>query len=99
MNKSLDYVIIGAGPAGLQAGYFLKKAGLSFKVLEAASEVGAFFRKFPRHRKLISINKVHTGYTDENVRLRWDWNSLLSDELSPLFREVSQRYFPDADDL
>src|SRR5262245_32658770 len=56
MDKSLDYVIVGAGPAGLQTAYFLKKAGRSFVILERASEVGAFFRKFPRHRKMISIN-------------------------------------------
>jgi thioredoxin reductase len=97
MNKDLDYVIIGAGPAGLQAAYFLKKAGLAFKILEGGSEVGAFFRKFPRHRKMISINKVHTGVDEEEVKLRWDWNSLLSDDLSPLMRDFTDRYFPDAD--
>ncbi|HXU00234.1 MAG TPA: NAD(P)-binding domain-containing protein [Polyangia bacterium] len=99
MNKDLDYVIIGAGPAGLQTAYYLKKAGLSFKILEGGAEVGAFFRKFPRHRKMISINKVHTGVDEEEVKLRWDWNSLLSDELSPLMRDFSERYFPEADDF
>jgi thioredoxin reductase len=99
MQKTLDYLIIGAGPAGLQMAYFFKKAGLSFKILERGSEVGAFFRHFPRHRKMISINKVHTGTTDEEVRLRWDWNSLLSDGAGPLLRDFSQRYFPEADDF
>src|SRR5580765_3347682 len=97
MNKHLDYIIIGGGPAGLQTAYYLKKAELSYKVLEGASEVGAFFRKFPRHRKMISINKVNTGVDEEEVKLRWDWNSLLSDELSPLMRDFTERYFPDAD--
>lgn len=99
MNKDLDYVIIGAGPAGLQAAYFFKKAGLKFKILEGGAEVGAFFRTFPRHRKMISINKVNTGMDDEEVKLRWDWNSLLSDELSPLLRDFTHRYFPEADDF
>jgi thioredoxin reductase len=99
MNKDLEYIIIGAGPAGLQTAYYLKKAGLSFKILEGGAEVGAFFRKFPRHRKMISINKVHTGVDEEELKLRWDWNSLLSDELSPLLRDFTERYFPDADDF
>lgn len=92
-----DYVVVGAGPAGLQLGYFLKKAGRSFVILEAGESAGTFFRKFPRHRKLISINKVHTGYDDPEINLRWDWNSLLGDERVPLFKHYSREYFPQAD--
>jgi len=29
-----DYIIIGAGPAGLQLGYFMKKNDLDFLILE-----------------------------------------------------------------
>ena len=29
--------------------------------------VGAFFQQFPRHRKLISINKRHTGEYDRAI--------------------------------
>ncbi len=32
--KSFDVIIIGAGQAGLAAGYFLKKKGLSFVILD-----------------------------------------------------------------
>ena len=93
-----DYLIIGAGPAGLQLGYYLQQAGLDYLIIEATETAGAFFKDFPRHRKLISINKVHTGYDDPDVNLRWDWNSLLSDDADPLLlKDFSQEYFPCAD--
>ena len=56
----MDYLIIGAGPAGLQLAYFLQKAGRDYHLLEAGQGPGTFFRTFPRHRQLISSNKVHT---------------------------------------
>lgn len=96
---AVEYLVIGAGPAGIQAGYFLGKAGRDYLVVEAGESPGTFFRTFPRHRKLISINKVHTGWDDPELRLRTDWNSLLSDEGAPLFTAVTPRYFPDADDM
>lgn len=93
-----DYIILGAGPAGLQLGYFFEKAGLNYKIIERGSGVGTSFKKFPRHRKLISINKIHTGYDDAETNLRWDWNSLLNDE-EVLFKDFDEDYFPDADAL
>ena len=36
----LDALVVGAGQAGLAAGYHLKRAGLSFEILEARSEPG-----------------------------------------------------------
>src|SRR5262249_13761373 len=51
------------------------------------------------HRTLISSNKVHTGFTDPERNLRWDWNSLLCDEPRLLMKHYSTRYFPPADDL
>ena len=92
-------IIIGAGPAGLQMAYCLARRGEQYVVLEAAHEVGEFFTTFPRHRKLISINKVHTGFDDTEINLRWDWNSLLSDDDAMLFRHFSKKYFPCADDM
>jgi thioredoxin reductase len=97
--EKMDYLIIGAGPAGLQLGYLLAKAGRDFRILEAGSTPGTFFRQFPRHRTLISINKVYTGAKDDELKLRMDWNSLLSDDPNLLFARYSGRYFPAADDL
>ncbi|GGL94780.1 pyridine nucleotide-disulfide oxidoreductase [Streptomyces fumigatiscleroticus] len=94
-----DYLIIGAGPAGLQLAAALERDGADYVVLERGGVPGAFFTRFPRHRRLISINKVHTGYEDPELRLRMDWNSLLSDDPELLFTRYSPRYFPPADDM
>jgi thioredoxin reductase len=97
--EQVDYLVIGAGPSGLQAAYFLERAGRNYLVVEAGSAPGTFFTRFPRHRTLISINKVHSGWTDPEMKLRVDWNSLLTEEGAPLFSSFSRRYFPAADDL
>ncbi len=95
----LDYLIIGAGPAGLQLGYFFEKLGLDYLIIEAGEKAGTSFQQFPRHRTLISINKVYTGYENKDVNLRWDWNSLLNHSDEMLFKNYSKKYFPKADDL
>ncbi|WP_078951822.1 NAD(P)-binding domain-containing protein [Streptomyces sp. NRRL F-5755] len=98
-EETTDYLVVGAGPAGLQAGYFLQQAGRSYLIVEAGAAPGTFFTRFPRHRTLISINKVHTGWDDPELNMRTDWNSLLSDERTPLFTARTPRYFPAADEM
>ena len=93
----LDYLIIGAGPAGLQLGYFFEQTGRDYLILEAGDSPGSFFKKFPRHRQLISINKRYTGSSNPEFNLRMDWNSLLSDDPDLRFTEYSARFFPEAD--
>ena len=95
----MEYLIIGAGPAGLQLGYFLKQAGRDYLILEAGSQPGTSFLRYPRHGQLISINKPHTGTADPELNLRMDWNSLLSDDPELLFTRYTRRYFPRAADL
>jgi thioredoxin reductase len=94
----MDYVVIGAGPAGLQLGYFLQRAGREYLIVEAGPTPGTFYRTFPRHRRMISINKPHTGWHDAEKDLRVDWNSLLSDDPALRFTNYTSAYFPHADD-
>ena len=96
---TVDYLIIGAGPAGLQLAHLLERDGRDYLVLEAGPAPGTFFTTYPRHRQLISINKVWTGSDDPEFNLRADWNSLLTDDPALLFKNYSRRYFPDAADL
>ena len=58
-GDAVEYLVVGAGPAGLQAAYFLKKFGLDHAVVDAADGPASFFRKYPVGRRLISINKRH----------------------------------------
>ncbi|XP_070703914.1 FAD-dependent oxidoreductase domain-containing protein 2 [Pempheris klunzingeri] len=96
-TRHYDYCVLGAGPAGLQMGYFLSKAKRDYIILERNSGPGSFFNEYPRHRKLISINKIHTGRQNREFNLRHDWNSLLSDKPDLLFKRVSSDFYPHAD--
>jgi len=40
VRRSLEVVIIGAGQAGLEIGYYLKKAKRSFAILDGAPAIG-----------------------------------------------------------
>jgi thioredoxin reductase len=93
------YLVVGAGPAGLQLSYFLQRAGADYVTLEREAAPASFFRHYPRYRRLISINKVHNTTDDPEILLRWDWNSLLGDAAQPRFPDYSAEYFPHADDL
>ncbi len=97
-EREIDFLVIGAGPAGVQLAYFLKRAGYDYLVLEAHDRPGTFLEKYPRHGKMISINKVHTGYTDRASQLRYDWNSLLCDDDDFAFSNYSKDYFPSTAD-
>lgn len=96
-----EYLVLGAGPAGLQMGHHLSRAGHSYLILEGGDGPGAFFKSFPRHRTLISSNKVYTGFEDPEINLRFDWNSLLDEDGKGeiLFKQYSRRYFPPADEF
>ncbi|XP_065889903.1 FAD-dependent oxidoreductase domain-containing protein 2-like isoform X3 [Dysidea avara] len=92
-----QYCIIGAGPSGLQMGHFLQNAGRNYLIIERNHTAGSFFLHYPRHRRLISINKRYTGRTNKEFNLRHDWNSLISNNESLMMRHYSVDYFPTAD--
>ncbi|MEM7086878.1 MAG: NAD(P)-binding domain-containing protein [Bacteroidota bacterium] len=97
MKKKI--IIIGAGPGGVQLAYYLEKNNIDYLVLEKNDAPGSFFKKMPVHGTLISINKVYTGFDDPEVNMRYDWNSLLSDDNEVLFKHFSKDYFPSSDVL
>ena len=95
----IDTIIIGAGPAGLQLGYFLQRGNHEYLILERNEKAGSFFSKYPHTGKLISINKKYTGRDDPEFNLRHDWNSLLCDDPTFRFTSYSDDYYPDHKDL
>jgi len=97
--KSKDYCIIGAGPSGLQMAYFLERSGRDYILYERDPSPGWFYKIYPRHRTLISINKRHTGKKNKEFNLRHDWNSLLSDNEDLLIKKYSKEFFPPADTM
>jgi putative flavoprotein involved in K+ transport len=54
MNKKLDAVVIGAGASGLAAGYYLRRSGLRYKILEAAAEPGGSWPHYYDSLRLFS---------------------------------------------
>jgi len=94
-----EYCIVGSGPGGVQLAMFMERGGDDYVVLEKGPKSGMFFDKYPRHRQLISINKVYTGNGNTENNLRHDWNSLIVDDDSMLFKHWSQEYFPHADNM
>ncbi len=76
-----ENLIVGAGPGGLQLAYDFAKLGIEYILIERSDKAGSFFERYPRHRRLISINKVFSDAKSEEEKLRFDWNSLLCDNL------------------
>jgi thioredoxin reductase len=93
------YIVLGAGPAGLQMGYFLHQRNRDYLILEKQNTAGSFFARQPVHRNLLSINKKYNYFTEEEFNWRHDWNSLLSDDPEMRFTRYSDDLFPHADTL
>jgi thioredoxin reductase len=94
-----EYIILGAGPAGLQMGYFMEQAGHDYLMIEGNSCAASFFTQYPRHGTLISLNKCHNWFEEKEFNLRHDWNSLLTDDFSHMFPNYSQELYPKNSDL
>ena len=54
MTTPYDVLVIGGGQAGLAAGYHLRRAGLSFAILEGAAEVGGSWPHYYDSLRLFS---------------------------------------------
>ncbi|HRI79773.1 MAG TPA: NAD(P)-binding domain-containing protein, partial [Cyclobacteriaceae bacterium] len=56
MNKSLDMLIVGAGPIGLTCGIEAKKAGLSYFIVEKGCLVNSLFN-YPANMMFFSTSE------------------------------------------
>jgi thioredoxin reductase len=95
------YIIIGAGPAGLQSAYYLQNVyPQDYLMIEMNSEEGSFFKSYPRLKKLISINKSQTYSFEDNAydSMRYDWNSLLTTKNIRL-SNITKDFYPNTEDL
>lgn len=93
------YIILGAGPAGLQMGYFMEQSGHDYLIIEANGFAGSFFSHFPRHDTLISFNKRFNWYSEPDFNLRYDANSLLTHDDSHLFTKYATELYAHKDHM
>merc|ERR1740130_1475176 len=98
------YCVVGSGPAGLQLARHFEDTGRNYVLFERGPSVATFYRKFPIHRNLISINKRHTGFSNPEFNMRHDWNSILNGSATepfksgpPAFTTWSDDFFPHTD--
>lgn len=89
LNKGESLVIAGAGISGLFAGFFLKKAGYTFKIVEKNSRVGG----------LLNTHKLECGLA-EGAANGFIYTSLFNELLEtlniqpvPSNKEKSKKYF------
>ena len=94
-----EYIILGAGPAGLQMSYFMEQAGRDYLTLEGNDHAASFFSQYPRHGTLISLNKCYNYFPEAEFNLRHDWNSLITNDFSHMFSDYSKELYPKNSDL
>lgn len=74
-------VVVGSGPGGIQASYFLSTLGIEHAVISADPDAGGMFRRFPFFQRLLSWTKPHAPYPPGTREYEWyDWNSLIAHE-------------------
>jgi thioredoxin reductase len=80
-------VVVGSGPGGLQASYYLSRLGIDHAVVSADPGPGGMFRHFPFFQRLLSWTKPHARLAhDSREYERYDWNSLVAFE--PEYRGI-----------
>ena len=76
-----DLVVVGSGPGGLQASYWLSHLGIAHAHLSADPGPGGMFRRFPIFQRLLSWTRPYAPYERATRYYEsYDWNSLLAEE-------------------
>jgi thioredoxin reductase len=76
-----DVVVVGSGPGGLQASYFLSRLGLRIATISADDEPAGMFRKWPVFQRLLSWSMLDAPCEPGTREYEWyDHNSLVADE-------------------
>jgi thioredoxin reductase len=78
-----DYpvVVVGSGPGGLQASYFLRRLGVEHAVISRDDAPGGMFRLCPIFQRLLSWSKPDAPAEPGSRAYEWyDHNSLIADE-------------------
>jgi thioredoxin reductase len=78
-----DYpvVVVGSGPGGIQASYYLRHLGIEHALITADPVPGGMFRRFPFFQRLLSWTKPYGPVPRDDPFYYWyDWNSLLAEE-------------------
>jgi thioredoxin reductase len=74
-------VVVGSGPGGLQASYYLSRLGIDHAIISADEGPGGMFRRFPFFQRLLSWTKPHARLDRRSREYeRYDWNSLVAFE-------------------
>ena len=94
-TRSLDYIVVGAGAAGIQMGLFLQQQpGVRYIIYEKGPDAGTFWRTYPVTEEFISVNTPKSKRKGPNApdNRRYEWHGLLGTSVQ--FKSFSTRYFP-----
>lgn len=86
-----EYVIVGAGAAGIQMGVYLQHHGLPYIIFEKGQDAGTFWLSYPVTNELISVNSPPSKQ-NKSVDPRYEWHGLLNTSVA--FKTFSTRFFP-----